>query len=70
MKKGCVFCDNKNSDRALEMYPLIKEQKGIHTLKGKLFPPEGFAWWPKVLFMLRVKDRDDTYWCCSISLWI
>lgn len=52
MKEGCVFCDNKNFDKALEIHPLIKEQTGIHSFKRMLFPPEGFSLWLEVLLRL------------------
>lgn len=41
MKEGCVFYDNKNPDRALEIHPLIKEQKEICSFRWVLIPKGG-----------------------------
>lgn len=57
MKKGCVFCDNKNFDKALEIHPLIKEQTWFYSVKWMLFPSEGFAWWLEVLLRLCTEAR-------------
>lgn len=57
MKEGCVFCDNKNFDKALEIHPLIKEQTWIRSFKRMLFAPEGFSWWLEGLLRLRTEAR-------------
>lgn len=42
--KRCALCDNKNSDKVLEIPTLIKGKR-LHSFKWMLFPHEGFAQW-------------------------
>lgn len=61
MQRGCVFYDNKNPDRALEIHPLIKEQKEICCFRWVFIPKEGLARRLEVCPLVQVQSFQQEY---------